>query len=178
LIAMTLVLAWVSRHRAVVLALALPAAAATVLAGPWQWGGSGAAATDLAALAALVALAGAKRPDRRWLWFIGLIVLARLLIPGLPGHGFETLGFLGLSLLLATALASIVWLAVDARLAIAMVVFLLGLWLPSGVNNLATGAGISAGVPLLAVCAAMSILAVWRLRRQSADPGRPTPTLR
>jgi hypothetical protein len=173
LIAMTLVLAWVSRRRTVVLAGALPAAAATMLAGPWQWGGSGAAVTDLAALAALVALVGAKRPDRPWLWFIGLIVLARLLIAGLTADGVETLGVLGLSLLLAMALASIVWLAIDARLAIAMVVFLLGTWLPSGVNNLAAGAGISASVPVLAICAALATLAVWRLRHQSADPGRP-----
>src|SRR5215469_5230479 len=129
LVAVTLVLAWLSRRRAIVLAGALPAAAAVAVVGPWQNLAFAFPVTELACLAALIAAAGRERPDRRWLWLIGPIVLAGLLMgPVLPGNAFsDTTRF---AIMLTLAIVSVAWLAIDARLAIAMVVFALAEWLP------------------------------------------------
>jgi hypothetical protein len=168
LIAVTLVLAWMGCRRAIVLAGALPAAAAVVIAGSWRFGGFGFAVTELSCLAALVALTGAKRPDRRWLWLIGLIVFDQLL----RGTGEYSLAIPGTWLLLSLALVSIAWLAIDARPAIAMLVVLLAMLLPLTADDLATGMIWS--VLLLLIPGTVIAVAVWRLRRQSAHPGRPT----
>jgi hypothetical protein len=75
-------------------------------------------------------------------------------------------------LLLAVAIASTAWLAIDARPAIAIVVFLLAVWLQLVMNNLATG--VFSDLPLLGICAAVAAPALWLLHRQSAHAGRPT----
>jgi hypothetical protein len=166
-VVVTLVLAWLSRRRAIVVAGALPAVAA--LAGVGQWWTY--VVIDLACLAVLIALAGQERPDRRWWWLIGLIALAQLL----EGTGPAGVGVVAAQcLLLTVAIVSIAWLAIDARPAIAIVVFLLAAWLPSAIENLATG--VFSNLPLLGICAAVAAPAVWLLRRQSAHPGRPTQT--
>lgn len=68
----TVVLAWVSRRRILVLAGAVPAAAAVCYAGPWRPWLIGGIVTLLICLAALTVLAGGtERPSRRWLWLIG-----------------------------------------------------------------------------------------------------------
>ncbi|HXB50315.1 MAG TPA: hypothetical protein VNW50_21355 [Streptosporangiaceae bacterium] len=176
LLAVTLVLAWLSRRRVIVLAGALPAAAALAVAWHWRSSGYGFAVTDLAYvadlayLAALVALAGQERPDRRWLWLIGPIVLERLLLRTGP----EAIGVVALFLLLAVAIVSIAWLAIDARPGIAIVTLLLAIWLPLAINNVAMG--VFSGVPFLAICAVIAVVAVWLLHRQSAHAGRPTRT--
>jgi hypothetical protein len=168
LIAATVVLAWVSSRRGIVLAGA--AAGAFVLAWYWPSGGAGVAVTELACLAVLIALAGRERPDRRWLWLIGPIALAGLLMY----TDADAFGFVALLLLLALVVVSIAWLPIDARPAIAMVVFLLGIWLSAAMNNLALGsAGFLTELPFAAICTAVAVPAVWRLRRQSAHPGRP-----
>jgi hypothetical protein len=171
----TLVLAWLRLRRAVVLAGALPAAASLALAGPWHPYDVGYAVAELTCLAVLVALAGRERPDRRWLWLIGPIVLEGLLMARvLPDTGpaeIAVIGFLALCLL---AIVSIAWLAIDARPAIAIVVFLLVGWLPLAMAN--PGTAIMAELPVLGSCAAIAGPAVWLLRRQSAHPGRPTRT--
>jgi hypothetical protein len=174
LIVVTLVLAWLVRRRIIVLAGALPAAAAVAVVGPWQNFAFGFAVTELACLAALIALSGRERPDRRWLWLTGPIVLARLLTGASPaGMGAVA----ALCLVLTVAIVSIAWLGIDARPAIAIVVFLLAVWLPLAIANLAAGAAdFLAGLPLLGICAAVAAPAVWLLRRQSAHPGRPTQT--
>jgi hypothetical protein len=167
LIAVTLVLAWVSRRRVIVLAAALPTAGAIALAGPWSPSAFGVPVTELAALAALIALVGARRPDSRWLWLIGLIAVVRLL----PGLGTYSLAAV---LLLALVVVSLAWLIIDARPAIALVVFALGFWVPVVVDDLSTGLGISAALPLLVLGVPISTAAIWLLRRQSARPGQPT----
>jgi hypothetical protein len=168
----TLVLAWLSNRRTMVLAVALPAAASLALAGPWHPYEVGYAVTYLACLAVLIALAGRERPDRRWLWLIGPIALAELLVAGvLPGTGAkaDVVGVLALWLLTTVSIA---WLAVDARLAIAVIVFVLAESLPLAMANLVTGIEL----PFLGIWAAAAAPAVWLLRRQSAHPGRPTQT--
>jgi hypothetical protein len=173
----TLVLVWVTRRRGLVLAAAVPAAGILAFAGPWQQATLGAAITNLSALAALIALVGGRRPSRRWLWPVGLVAVWRPLFGiRLPGVGSLPVAVLLIAVVLALAVAGLVWLMVDARPAIAMVVSLLCLSLPSTIDNLATGAGLSADLPLLLICAAVCALAVWRLRRQSARPDRPSQT--
>jgi hypothetical protein len=167
LIAVTLALAWLAGRRAIVLTSALSAAAVLVVAGPWRPFAFGLAVTVLAGLAVLIALASRERPDRRWLWLIGPIVLARLLISTGAGIGVRA----ALCLLLILAIVSITWLAIDARPTIAIVVFLLAFE-----NTPVARASIASGshMPLLGFCAVIAAVAVWRLRRQSADPRRPT----
>jgi hypothetical protein len=160
--------AWVSRRRAIVLTFALPAAAAFVIAGPWGTV-SGTAVTELACVTALIALNGGDRPSRRWLWPVGLIVLAAALMPFTSGVPVD----LPYTCVLSLVFASIVWSAVDARPVIASVVFVSALYLPATIDQLANGFTPQVGAPLLAICLAVAALAIWRLRRQSAHPGRP-----
>jgi hypothetical protein len=172
----TLVLAWLSNRRAIVVAGALPAAAAIAVVGPWWPSAVGSVVAALACLAVLGALACRERPDRRWLWLIGPVVLARLLMARvLPGTSLEAADALALRLLLALVIVSIAWLVIDARPAIAIMVFALGTWLSAAITSLAMGPGFPAA--LLAfpgICAAVTAAAVWLLRRQSARPGRPS----
>jgi hypothetical protein len=170
-------LAWVSRRRLVVLAGALPAAAAICYAGPWHGIAVGSTVGGLACLAALVALAGhADRPSWRWLWLVGLLAIAPLVAAVVPGRTW-LFGVLVLAmLLLALSIASIVWIVIDARPAIAMAVFLLAIQLPLTISYLATGLGFQFPVRFALVVTAIAAAAVWRLRRQSAHSGGPTPT--
>jgi hypothetical protein len=159
-----LVLAWLSRRRAVALAGAAPAAAAIGVVGPWGSFASGFAVTELICLAVLVALAGPQRPERRWLWPIVLIVVAEVL----PAMQLGQLVLL--SLLLLFLVVSIAWLAIDARPAIAMVTLVLMAYLPPAIGNFA----MPATWPELAICVVVAAPALWLLRRQSAHPGRPS----
>ena len=169
LIAATAVLAWVTSRRAIVLASA--AADTLVLAWHWPSGGVGVAVTELACVAVLLALVRRERLDRRWLWLIGPIALAGLLLY----TDTDAIGVLALLLLLTLVLVSIAWLVIDPRPAIAVVVFLLGIWLSATISNLATGSAyVLQDLSFLAICAAATASAVWRLRRQSAHPGRPS----
>jgi hypothetical protein len=169
----TLVLAWLSHRRAILLAGALPAAASLALVGPWNLSEVGFAITELACLAVLIALASRERPDRRWLWLIGPIVLDALLITRvLPGTGLAEARVIGVFAVCVLATVSIAWLAIDARLVIALVVFVLAGSLPLAIADLVTGIEL----PVLGICAAVAAPALWLLRRQSADTGRPTRT--
>ena len=163
-------LVWMSRRRAVVLLGALPAAAATCYAGPWQDIGVGStvvALAALAALAALVALAGsAERPSWRLFWPLGLLAIAPLPVP--VAGGLDTV-LAGLILAaLAVTILSMAWMVIDARPAIAIAVFLLAIQIQLTISLLATGDR-SVVSPLFAlVVIAITAVAVWRLRRQSA----------
>jgi hypothetical protein len=163
--------AWVSRHRALVLIFALPAAGAFAIGGPWQYG-AGSAVTHLACVAALMALAGSERPNRGWLWPIGVITVAVLL----AAAGGDQAGSVWIVCLLPLAFASLVWLAIDAKPVIAVAVLLLALALPATIDDLAAGVISLGGVPLLATCSTAAALAIRRLRRQSEHPRRPTGT--
>jgi len=163
-------LVWVSRRRVVLLAGALPAAAATCYAGPWNGIVAGSAVARLVCLAALVALAGrADRPSWRWLWLVGLLAITPLVAAVAWPYGFLALAML----LLALIIVSIVWIVIDARPAIAMAVFLAALQLPVTIGPLAVGGGFQLSTLFALIVAAITAVAVWRLRRQSAHPGRP-----
>jgi len=167
----TAVTAWAGARRAVVLIFAIPAAGAVVLAGPWQFSLFGSAVTELACLAVLVALGDGEPPNPRWLRPIGAVVFALLI----PVSSSERATLLVICLL-SLVIASIVWLAVDGRPMIAFAVFLLALSLPTTIDEFGAGMVSPVGVRVLGISGAIAALAVWRLRHQSAHPGRPTQT--
>ena len=178
-------LVWLGRRRRVVMAGGLPAAAAICYAGFVDGAPGGGLAVGLVigglvCLAALVGLGGyAERPGWRWFWPVGMLALASLL-PITPQLGNLTsllggVNLVGL-LLLALVPLSIVWIVVDGRPAIAMAVFLAEIKFQA-IGFLATGLGFQDqlwALMIVAAIAAIAALATWRLRRQSAHPGRPT----
>jgi len=158
-------LVWLSGRRHVVLLSTLPAAAATSYAGPWQGFLIGSPVVRLAYLAVLVVLAGyAERPTARWVWPVGLLAIAPLLL-GVAGR---LAGVYILLAVLAFAILCIGWMVIDARPAIAMAVFLLGLQLFNTIGFLAIGGGFEPPALFGLVMSAITAVAVWRLRRQSA----------
>jgi len=165
LLGTTVALAWVSSPRGVVVAAAVPAAVAMSLAGPWRPVAFGWPITELACLLAVVLLAGrGERPGDRWLWAVGLVAAVPLVSGLMPDVGKLAFG----ALLVALGILSVLWIVVDARPAIATVIFLLAFWLPSGIDNLTKGVGIAPGVPLLVIVTAVAAVGIWRLHRQSA----------
>lgn len=165
LVGLAVALAWVTSRRAVLVAVVLAAAVAVSLTGSWRPSKFGWPVTELACLAAVALLAGrAERPGRRWLWPVGLVAALPLVASFLPGAGSLVFG----RLLVGAGIAGVLWVVIDGRPAIATATFLLAFWLPSGINSLASGAGIAAGVPLLAIVSVVTAVAVWRLRQQSA----------
>jgi hypothetical protein len=166
-------LVWLSRRRVVVLLSALPAAAATSYAGPWQGFLIGSPVVRLACIAVLVVLAGyAERPAGRWVWPLGLLAIAPLLL-GVAGR---LAGMYLLMAVLAFAILCIAWMVIDARPAIAMTVFLLGFQLFNTIGFLAIGGGFELPTLFALVMTAITAVTVWRLRCQSAHPARPTQT--
>jgi hypothetical protein len=171
LILVTVTLAWLSGRRMIVLAGALPAGAAACIAGTWHPWALGDTLVPLLSLAAMVALSdNRQRPSRRWLVPIGLIALVPLVLNIEPQVGFYILQALELTV---TA-AAIVWVVIDARPAVAVSVFVLGLWLPIAVDNLVQGMIPVYIWPYLVITTVIAAPAVWLLRRQSAHAGRPT----
>ncbi len=171
LILATVMLAWLTRNRAVILACAVPAAAFVCLTAPWRSGVLGHLSAILLPVAALALLAGGtKRPGSRWMVPVGLLAVSPLLLhlyphgPGLFHALWITVGSL-----------SLVWIVVDARPAIAMAVFLLGLWLPTAIAEITSGYIPAGDIPLLVPVAVIAAVAFWRLRRQSART-RPSGT--
>jgi hypothetical protein len=157
LLAVTVVLAWVSRRRVLVLAGAVPAAAAVCYAGPWRTWLIGGTITLLICLAALTVLAGGtERPSRRWLWLIGAVAAVQFLPSVGPAYWPEA----HFSLLVAVAGACIVWAAFDARPAITLALAFLLSQLPTVVDVVRLGGVIGPQVPLLAVLCASS--PCWR----------------
>jgi hypothetical protein len=169
LIAATVLFAWTAR-RIVLLVSALSAAAAVtfVLA---QAGAVEPAIMQMMCLAAVVALAsGRTRPSRNWLWLIGAIALAVLSSSLNLGYGplLSVERLLPLMLLFAIGVISIVWVAVDARPAIAFVTYFTIAVLQSEASSFANGAGVYVAFPVLLIVPAIAAPAVWLLRRQSA----------
>jgi hypothetical protein len=171
LILVTVLLVWQSSRRLVVLAGALGVCAAACIAGAWYVDGRGDTLIPLVFLAPLVALSGSREPpSRRWLMPISLIALVPLVLNIEQRVGlyvFETLQ-------VTVAAAAIVWAVIDARPAVAVSVFVLGLWLPIAVDNLVQGVIPLYIWPYLVITTAIAVPAVWLLRRQSAHASRPT----
>jgi hypothetical protein len=168
-IAATVVLAWTA-PRLVVLAGALPAAAAVCYFVLVRGQLLGPAVFQLAALVGLVALTPrTTRPSRRWLWLLGAITAA-VLLPAL-GTGYGYLGYFERLTLLAIAVVSFVWIGIDARLTLAVVTYFTLTVMQLEILPFALGPGLSWLFPLL-IAAAIAVLALWLLRRQSASTVR------
>jgi hypothetical protein len=165
LVGVTVAMVWLSGRRRFLLAAAIPAAVGVALAGAWRPTALGWPVTELTCLTAVALLAGrGERPGVRWLWPVGLVAALPLVAGVMPDALTRAFG----ALLVAMALISVLVVVIDARPAIATAVFLFAFWLPSGIDNLARGLGIAAGVPLLAIVTLVTAVAVWRLHRQSA----------
>jgi hypothetical protein len=158
LVAVGVVLACVSRWRAVILCAVLPAAVLVWLAPSGFVYLFGDPAVALASLAVLVVLAGGpQRPGASWLWPLGMIAV----VPWLQ--------FSGRPVLVAVIGASILWIIiVDAKLAIAEVILLLAMRL-SSILAFPRASLLSPTTPLfLAILAVLAAPGIWLLRRQSA----------
>ena len=173
LILVTVPLAWLCGRRMIVLAGALPAAAALCIAGSWHPDTLGDVVVPLVFGAVLVALSGNRGPSsRRWLTAIGVPALVLLVLNIEPQVGLYAFQALEMTV----AAVTIVWAVIDARFAIAVSVLVLGLWLPIAVDDLVQGMIPVYVWPYLAITTAIAAPAGWLLRRQSAHAGRPTPT--
>ena len=122
-------------------------------------------------VAALALLAGGtKWPGSRWMVPVGWLVVSPLLLHRYP-HGPGLFH----ALWITVGSLSLVWIVVDAGPAIAMAVFLLGLWLPTAIAEITSGYIPASDIPLVVPVAVIAAVAFWRLRRQSART-RPSGT--
>lgn len=117
----------------------------------------------LACVAAIVLLAPRSvRPPRAWLWLIGAFAGAVVA---------SDYGSAGLLLQVAPVLALVVvsaaWVAIDARLAVAVATFLLTFYVQR--TELFFNAGM---LPVVLALVAVAAPAIWLLRRQSAPRAR------
>jgi hypothetical protein len=174
----TIVLAWMA-PRTVVLTVALASAASVVYFG-LTLGGPHLLSTRVLELLALAGLAGLSprrgHPSRHWLWLPGLIAVSAPLLQlavsdrwlGYPWQLWWQLP------LFVVIVCSIFWVAVDARLMIAVLTLFAFIELELPVEEISSGSpgGFVASLPLLGVGVAIAAPAVWLLRRQSARPVR------
>ncbi len=99
------------------------------------------------------------RPPRAWLWLIGAFAVAVLASAYTSVWQIEPL--------LALVAVSVAWVAIDARLAVAVVTFLLTLEIVRMLPFFN-----AAMLPYVLVAVAVALLAAWLLRRQSAPRTR------
>ncbi len=165
-VAATIALAWTAPRR-VVLAGALPAAAAVCYFVLVRLHLVGPAVIQLASLAGLVALIPhTSRPSRRWLWLLG-VGMATAVLPALQMYVDISYLVASGTLVLAIGVISIVWIGIDARLALAFLTYFTLTMLQSATVYFSFGAGLSLLIPMFIV-AAVAAPAIWLLRRQSA----------
>jgi hypothetical protein len=109
------------------------------------------------------------RPSRRWLWLVGLIAALVLLAPVAPGSAHLASFFrLAPGAVVLVVVATVFWIAVDARPAIAFITYFVLSVVQSGADNLRIAGYLTSQVPLLLSTATIAALALWLLRRQSA----------
>jgi hypothetical protein len=174
LIAAAVLLAWTT-PRVLALTGALTAAAAVSYFALARGHVVGPAVIQIACLAGLAALIPPTgRPSRRWLRLIGVIAALVLLASVAPGSA-RLASFFRLApgaVVLVVVLATVLWIAVDARPAIAFITYFVLSVAQSGTDNLRIAGYLTSQVPLLLITAAIAALAVWLLRRQSAPRAR------
>jgi hypothetical protein len=122
----------------------------------------------IAALAALAPRAG--HPSRHWLWLPGVIAVSSPLIGLGMGDGWLGYWFQRYTpelSLLAVVIAGILWIAIDARLMVAVLIFLALTFVQMAVME-PYGAAIEALLPYLLAVATLTLAGSWLLRRQSA----------
>jgi hypothetical protein len=171
----TVVLAWTA-PRVGLLAGALAAAAVVVFA----VANHDALRPHLVQVVGIVGLAAlaprAGHPSRHWLWLPGVIAVSSPLTE--LGMGFGGLGYslprymLALSLP-AVVVAGILWIAIDARLMVAVLTYFVLTAAQMAVVEIPSGLAILAMLPFLLVVVALTVASGWLLRRQSAHAIRP-----
>jgi hypothetical protein len=127
----------------------------------------------VAGLAALAPRGG--HPSRRWLWLPGVIVMSAF-VELATGYGWlgYSWRYAGELSLLALAAAGILWIAIDARLMVAVLTFIALIAVQMSVTEIVVGAGILPLLPFLAVPGALTLATGWLLQRQSARAIRAT----
>jgi hypothetical protein len=169
----TIALAWTA-PRYIVVAGALAASAAVVFYAPADGELLGSRLLQVLALAGLAAVAPRTgHPSRRWLWLPGLIVVSWTLFQLSVGAWFmPTWGLFAPGLpLLAFAVAGVLWMAIDARLMIAVLTYLALIMLQAPVTD-PWGLAAPTSLPFLGVIIALAASAAWLLRRQSGHAVR------
>ncbi len=168
----TIVLAWTAPHR-IVVATALVNSAAVVSIGLATSNLLGIPLLQALALAGLAALAPRTgHPSLRWLWLPAIFAVSWAPLQlGVSYAWFGyTWGFFTPGLLLLVMVASgVAWVAVDARLIVAMLTYLAVAALQIPVAEvIPDGFGVFAALPAFGVVIAIATPMVWLLRRQSA----------
>ncbi len=118
----------------------------------------------MVSVAAIVLLVPrSARPPRAWLWLIGSAAVA------VQASVYYSGGWLVFAPLIALGVVSVAWIAIDARLAIAVTTLVLTF------EVLRTVPFFNAALllPFVLVIVAITALPVWLLRRQSAPRARP-----
>jgi hypothetical protein len=174
LIVATVLLAWAG-SRVAVLAAAIVGSAVIVASGLGSSVLVGPSLIEVLGLGGLVVLArDADRPSWRWLWLPGLIIATSALVE--TGVVFLTVSYafsrLTLLALVVMAFAALLWIAIDARLMVAVLTYLA----VTAIQLLASeiffgGVDLWSLLPLL-VIASLLVPSVWLLRWQSARPVR------
>ena len=172
LVGATVILAWTA-PRAAVLAAALAASAGMVSYTLLVSGGLAALGPRLLQVLALVGLAGlaprVDHPSRHWLWLPGAIAVTVLLADLGLGYGWLNLGLAAPWLPLFVMVAGgIMWIGIDARLIVAVLIYLAVTELQSPVMEISSGFWSFSSLPFLLVVLGIAAPAVWLLRRQSA----------
>jgi hypothetical protein len=123
----------------------------------------------LIGLAVLAPRAG--HSSRHWLWLPGAIAVAVLLTPVGLSYGWLSLGLISPWLpLLAMAVCGILWVTVDARLILAVLMYLALSALQMPMMDIASGFWVLSSLLFPVVVLALAVPVVWLLRRQSGRP--------
>jgi hypothetical protein len=169
---------WLEGRTAVKAAAAAAAAAAAIIHGLISGYPLAPVLAQVACLALFAGLAAGPRPPRAWLWMPALPAAAGPALAGLAlatGGYYPALLATGLALVLAAVLAvAFLWLAVDARPAIGLLVTitLLRLGMLASLPGASVQYMLIVTVPWLLAAAVLAAPALWRLHRQSAPPAR------
>ncbi len=168
LLVATVLLTWINPHA--LAAISALAAAVTVYVGDGQNLRLWPFMPLLVSLAAIVLLAPRhSRPPRKWLWLIGAFAVAVLWFMVVPLYGWtgHAMVVLRVAPVLAFGVVSIAWIAIDARLAVAVATFCLTFYAEQWGQF-----GGSGMLPFLLIVAAIAVLAGLLLWRQSARRAR------
>jgi hypothetical protein len=141
------------------------------------------AVLDVLYLVALVTLAiRGARPSLRWLWLIVVIVAVSPVIGIIAASGWFGLPILSLipnAVLVAVAVVALLVIAIDARLMLALLTYVVASTAQSLSVFLQSGVGALNLLPYLLGLAAVTLPVIWLLRRQSArsaaSSGPPEP---
>jgi hypothetical protein len=170
---------WRAGRTAAKAAMAAAAAAAWVIHGLASGGGLTPVLAEVACLVLFAGLAAGPRPPRAWLWMPAAVAATGPALAGLPPamaagrHYPALLADVPVLALLAVAAAAVLWLAVDARPVIGLLVAisLQGL-IAAAVPHMSVRYLLTMLAFWLLAPAVLAAPALWRLHRQAAWPGR------